>query len=84
MTPNQLMARVHNRALYSIAASSFSILYYLTGVEATPCNVNGLMVLSTVSKARRKIMFCCNKRYSISLGGVSVTGHIFILQQMVP
>lgn len=84
MTPNQLMERAHNRALYSIAASSFSILYYLTGVEATTCNVNGLMVLSIVSEARRKIIFCCNKRYSTFLGGVSVTGHIFILQQMVP
>lgn len=84
MTPNQLMTRVCNRALYGIAASSFSILYYLKGVEATTCNVNVLMVLSTVSKARRKIIFCCNKRYSISLGGGFVTGYIFILQQMVP
>lgn len=58
MTPNQLMARIYNGALYSIAASSFSIVYYLTGVEAPTCNVNGLMVLPAMSKIRRKIMFC--------------------------
>lgn len=65
MTPNQLMARVHNGALYSIVASSFSILYYLTEVEVTTCKVNGLMVLSTMSMTRRKITFCCNEIFHI-------------------
>lgn len=84
MAPNQLMARIHNGALYGIAASSFSKLYYLAEVEATTCNVNGLMVLSTMSKIKRKIMPCCNRSYSVSLGGISVTWHIFILPQTVP
>ena len=75
MTSNQLMARIHNGALFGIAASSFSKLYYLTKVEATTCNVNGLMVLSTMRKTKRKIMFCYNKMFHILTRCIYNTAH---------
>lgn len=73
------MVRVYNGVLFGIVVSLFSILYYLIGVEVIVCNVNGLMVFFTMSKIRRKIMFCCNERYFIFLGCVFIIWYIFIL-----